>query len=113
MFGGGMGSILASVFPEDADMFRVCIFLCMCGLFSAVIRTPMTAVLVVFELTGLAKKSVDPGVTFPLGNISGYTRNHVCPFFLVFTTPEIVTKLGDFGMFSYRRCVNRNRLIYL
>jgi H+/Cl- antiporter ClcA len=43
----------------NPNVQRVCIFLGMAGLFSALIRTPLTAVFVVYDMTGLGAQGME------------------------------------------------------
>ena len=60
LLGGFMGAqvmeLLSFLDPDNADAYRICIYTGMAGLFSSIIRTPLTSVLVTYELSGLAKQ---------------------------------------------------------
>eukprot|EP00397_Hematodinium_sp_SG-2012_P003053 GEMP01003061.1.p1 GENE.GEMP01003061.1~~GEMP01003061.1.p1 ORF type:complete len:1146 (+),score=144.05 GEMP01003061.1:291-3728(+) len=68
LLGGSLGAALSGLFakldPEQAHEYRVLIVLGMVGLFASLIRTPMTAILVTYEMSGYGAIGLVPGLTF-------------------------------------------------
>jgi len=70
LMGAALGSVIASVMsmivPELADQWHIAIMLGMVGLFSALLRTPMTAILVAYEMSGYGGVGLDNSLTFSM-----------------------------------------------
>jgi len=68
LLGGSVGSTVAGIFsaldPEYAEQYRILPVLAMVGLFSSLMRTPMTAILVTYEMSGYGIIGLKPGLTF-------------------------------------------------
>jgi len=68
LLGGSLGSSVAGIFsaldPFYAEQYRILPVLAMVGLFSSLMRTPMTAILVTYEMSGYGIIGLKPGLTF-------------------------------------------------
>lgn len=87
LLGGSMGATLSGLCvqwdPENASSYRVLVVLGMVGLFSSLIRTPLTAILVTYEMSGYGA----------LGLVHGLTYNMVLTSFLGFLVSECLDHL--------------------